>query len=307
MSPKKAGGLFFLIIVLHLAAELLLGAASERNPAVLDLVPSTLISEGLILWPMLIFALLTPADFSQMLPMRGIGHGNIVRAVLLVVCAYPSILLANSLSMLFVDNTVEQMSGEILRTPFPVTLILIGIFGPVCEELVFRGYLFRSFRSAGSVCTSVLLSAFLFGLMHLNLNQAMYAFAMGIFLALAADACGSLCPAILMHILFNSFEVCLLYLTASADTSGLTGALTEADSGAMTMQDFAMTAVFAAAGIAGAVFLIRGMKRSTGRRTAVQKPDAGITAVSADRPAPSFLLILGIIISIITIIFIEIS
>ena len=47
----------------------------------------------------------------------------------------------------------------------------------------------------------------------MNLNQASYAFFIGVFFALLTRAAGSLWPAILAHVSFNSFEVCLMYLT----------------------------------------------------------------------------------------------
>ena len=41
----------------------------------------------------------------------------------------------NAISMLFVDNTVNAISGDVLQMPFPVMLFMIGIFGPFCEAL----------------------------------------------------------------------------------------------------------------------------------------------------------------------------
>ncbi|MDE7232579.1 MAG: CPBP family intramembrane metalloprotease, partial [Lachnospiraceae bacterium] len=67
----------------------------------------------------------------------------------------------------------------------------------------------------GSGIPAVALSALTFGLMHMNFNQALYAFALGIFLALLVEVAGSLWASVACHMFFNSFEVVLMYLSDS--------------------------------------------------------------------------------------------
>lgn len=147
--------------------------------------------------------------------------------LMIVLCTFlimPLVTVLNALTMFFTDNAVAALEGDIVSTPFPVMLFMIGIFGPFCEEFVFRGVIYRSYRSNGrrnndardqNACgngvSAMLLSSFLFGLMHMNFNQAVYAIAIGIFLVLLVEAAGSLWASVFCHMFFNSCQVVLMY------------------------------------------------------------------------------------------------
>ena len=67
-----------------------------------------------------------------------------------------------------------------------VTMFLYaGILGPIMEELMFRGGVLRSLQPYGRRF-AVLMSAFLFGMMHGNLIQIPFAFAVGLLFGYAA-------------------------------------------------------------------------------------------------------------------------
>lgn len=55
--------------------------------------------------------------------------------------------------------------------------------------------------------------------MHMNFNQAVYAFAIGIFLAFLVEAAGSLWASVICHMFFNSYEVVLMYLAKAVGGS----------------------------------------------------------------------------------------
>lgn len=125
----------------------------------------------------------------------------------------PLVTVLNTVSMFFTENAIVPLEEEILGVTFPVMLFLIGIFGPFCEEFVFRGMVYGGYVKSGSRFWAILLSALLFGLMHMNFNQAIYAFAIGIMLSLLMEATGSLWAPMLCHMIFNSEQVCLMYLS----------------------------------------------------------------------------------------------
>lgn len=141
----------------------------------------------------------------------------------------PFVTVLNTLTLFFTDNAVAAIEGDILTLPFPVMLFVIGIFGPFCEEFVFRGVMYGSYvrgdeevygasGEQGGTCArrrcipAALLSALAFGLMHMNFNQALYAFGIGVFLAFLMEAAGSLWAAVFCHMFFNSVQVALMYL-----------------------------------------------------------------------------------------------
>ena len=82
-------------------------------------------------------------------------------------------------------------------------VLLLGMVGPICEEIVFRGYLFNCFRWHTSGTVAVALSALIFALAHQIPALLPYYFALGIILALLYSRSRSILPGMLVHSLLN--------------------------------------------------------------------------------------------------------
>ena len=123
----------------------------------------------------------------------------------------PLTTVINSASMFFTDNTIAGMTDMILSVPFPLMLFIMAVMPATIEELVFRGIAYNGYRKAGTKFMAVMLSALMFGLMHGNLNQALYAFVLGIFLALLVEATGSLFSSMLFHFIYNAQSCCMMF------------------------------------------------------------------------------------------------
>ncbi|MDE6601673.1 MAG: CPBP family intramembrane metalloprotease [Lachnospiraceae bacterium] len=172
--------------------------------------------------------------------------------LMIALCTFlimPLVTVLNTLTMFFTDNAVAALEGDIVSTPFPAMLFMIGIFGPFCEEFVFRGVIYRSYRRSGewennmryktlrnNGVSAVILSSLLFGLMHMNFNQAVYAFAIGVFLVMLVEAAGSLWASVFCHMFFNSCQVVLMYVSESLLDSVYGQAVNET-AGQLTTQD----------------------------------------------------------------------
>lgn len=211
MNSKKSNWLFLTIILVHLAVVVFLLLMGSR--ITFGIIVNLLVSEGIIIIPALLFLLFSKSRWSEALGFHKIRISSALMIVLFTFLVMPLTTVLNAVSMLFTENAVASMEEEILGVAFPVMLFMIGIFGPFCEEFVFRGVIYRGYLKSGSKFRAILLSALLFGLMHMNVNQAIYAFAIGILLALLMEATGSLWAPALCHMIFNSAQVCLMYVS----------------------------------------------------------------------------------------------
>ena len=178
----------------------------------LPFVANMIVSELLLVLPALSFCLCTGERAGTVLPFHRIRISTVFMTLLYTALVIPMTIFLNALSMLFVDNTVLEMSGDFLKWPAWVTVLLIGVFGPFCEECVFRGVFLQSYRKSGRILGAMILSSLLFGLMHLNFNQASYAIVIGFMLAMLIEATGSLWTSFLCHALFNTENVVMMYL-----------------------------------------------------------------------------------------------
>ena len=105
------------------------------------------------------------------------------------------------LEPLGMDSTqFYESSLELLKSP--VGLIYIMLIGPVCEEIIFRGAVMRSFERFGGNFAIVMSSLF-FALYHIITVQVIFAFFMGLILGYIAHRY-SLLWAIIVHMLINS-------------------------------------------------------------------------------------------------------
>ena len=91
-----------------------------------------------------------------------------------------------------------------------MAVLFAAVIAPVCEELTFRGIIFTGLRKNGSALQAIFISAALFGLFHMNINQALYAFALGVFFGAIREITGSIIPSIICHMTVNGGAAILL-------------------------------------------------------------------------------------------------
>lgn len=90
------------------------------------------------------------------------------------------------------------------------SLCVIGIVGPICEEMLFRGAFQGTLEQRGPV-RAIAVTSMMFGLLHLNPFNFFGPILFGVALGFVAWRLGSVLPAILWHAIFNSAVIMSLY------------------------------------------------------------------------------------------------
>ena len=210
MNAKKVNWIFLAMVLLNITLVVLLLVMYPVFQ--LGIVANLIVSQIIILVPALIGVLAGRENLIEFAGFRKFKISSALMTVLFTFLFMPLVTLINMISMCFVDNAVAAVSGEILDTPFFVIFTLMGILGPMSEELVCRGIVYHGYKRTGTMMQALLLSCMIFALMHMNFNQAAYAFAIGVAMVLLVEATGSIWSSILVHVTFNSQQVCLMYL-----------------------------------------------------------------------------------------------
>jgi len=86
-------------------------------------------------------------------------------------------------------------------------IICIALLGPILEELLFRGAITKKLLEKYSPKKAIILSALIFGIIHINPIQVISATLIGLLLAWIYYKTASLIPCILIHVINNSFSV----------------------------------------------------------------------------------------------------
>lgn len=116
-----------------------------------------------------------------------------------------NLILLSDLSSLSVsyEDTMEMLYNP----PMEVQLAVLGVLMPLCEELVFRGVVYKRMRYQESYMSAAVYSSLVFAVMHGNLVQILYGFIMGMLFANLYERYGSVKAPIMAHIVVNILSV----------------------------------------------------------------------------------------------------
>lgn len=105
----------------------------------------------------------------------------------------------------FVANSIKSYDNSwsgIEKEPYFYVFLAVVFLGPIVEELMFRGIIFRLLEQH-NVYIAFILSSFLFGLWHMEFIQSVYTIFLGIATAIIYFRTQSMFYPILIHILNN--------------------------------------------------------------------------------------------------------
>lgn len=169
-------------------------------------------SQIILVLPSVVYMLKFRLPYVETVRFKKMKLADMAFCILFGILIQPTLTLLNALSMVFSTNTTStfmlDLSGQI---PFLGALFLMAIVPAVLEETVYRGVFYNEYSKINP-WKAALLSGFLFGLMHGNINQFCYAAVMGILFALLIEATGSILSTMLIHFWINAGSVVLIYL-----------------------------------------------------------------------------------------------
>lgn len=200
---KSANRLFLIVVIVFIGASL---GIRFLVPSELPLAFTTILSEGIILIPALLYLWKKRIPMKVLVPFRKM---KVSVWILIIVCTYlmyPLIIVLNMISLFFVKSGTVDLQDMIASQNFFAAAFLTAVLPAFAEEFLFRGILFGSYRRS-KMLGAIFLSAFLFGLMHMNFNQFLYAFALGIYFAFLVEATGSILSSMLAHFTVNFTSV----------------------------------------------------------------------------------------------------
>lgn len=179
------------------------------------LAASLFLSALLMIWHLVTFGYVrfSPRFFSE------VSLGVLVRTAVLI---FGSMYVFNvTLDWLplpdLMEDTFMDMGNE------PLGVLSMALVAPLVEEMVFRGaiqgYLMRR---CSNPWTAIVVSALVFGVIHMNPVQVVYATLLGLVLGWIYYRTRSLLPVIVGHVLNNSVAVASMKIWGSEDIEAIT-------------------------------------------------------------------------------------
>lgn len=156
--------------------------------------------------PILLYFIVTKKPLKETLRWKWLGWKNLILVVLLGFAIQPLMNFFSFFSGLFFPNTVESTMDSLYSAGFLPVLFATAILPAFFEELLMRGITLSGYRPLGQ-WKAALCCALLFGMMHLNAQQFLYAFGAGFLLCLLVQRTGSIFASIIPHFIINGATV----------------------------------------------------------------------------------------------------
>jgi len=163
------------------------------------------------------------APLAEVFPFRRVHLGRVWPAALTVGGA--AILFSELVNVIHRAFAIPQVPIDPnnlfggLEGMFWATVVFVVVLGPVAEELLFRGVILRGFLSRYTTRKAIVISAALFGVVHVNPLQFPVAMVLGMLFAWWRVRTGSLALPLSGHALYNSLILTFPRLTPGAAPS----------------------------------------------------------------------------------------
>ena len=122
--------------------------------------------------------------------------------------AWPIIILWSQLIEylnleIFKSNNYSKEIFDSLNNNYFLIFFLACIVAPFCEEVIFRGYLYKIVKEKSNIATGVIINSIIFGVIHLEPSSIVPAAILGIALSIIRIKTKSLLPSITIHTFHN--------------------------------------------------------------------------------------------------------
>jgi len=198
---------------------------------------SLLLSQLTILLPFITYCVMKKQNPLKAIRFQKVKPISIFFAFLIMLFSYPVVVFLNMVSMMFVDNAVADIMPAVLDLGLLPGLFFMAVLPAFVEETIFRGMLYNTYSKYRPVA-GIILSAILFGLMHMNFNQMPYAIYLGLIMALMLEVTDSIVVPMVMHFTMNASSSIMLFL--SEGLLEATGETANMDLKSSLMESFSM-------------------------------------------------------------------
>ncbi len=185
---------------------------SVFEPLIKNYFFALMFSQVLLIIPMLFYIIITKQNILEVIRLKKIKTVNMFLAIVFAFLITPLMTLLNLISLLFSTNVIDDtVTNVVENNPLFLSLFIIAFIPCIFEEAVYRGVFFHEYRKVNPL-KAVVLSGLLFGLLHMNFNQFIYAFAMGVVFAVMIEATDSILTTMIIHFTINGSSVVMTYM-----------------------------------------------------------------------------------------------
>ncbi|MGL4655880.1 MAG: lysostaphin resistance A-like protein [Sarcina sp.] len=206
-GPIFRASLFFLFIMLwpQIAGIIIAPLIPRATSYPVRLIISHIVA---FILPAIGYILITKQSFKRVLKLNRIGIKDIFIAIVIGFIAQPVMSFFAYIASFFFTNDVAGMMSDLNSTPLWLMIIMIGVTPSISEEITMRGIMLSGYDFKSKHVAAVM-SGLVFGIIHMNPHQFLYAFVMGMIFGYMVRAANSIFVAMIAHFTINTSQLLL--------------------------------------------------------------------------------------------------
>lgn len=164
-----------------------------------------------LLVPTIIYFYITKLSVINTLRLHKINIKSIGVVILIVACCFPIATFASLVTQLFFTNNTAKVINSFMSLPLIVLILITAVTPAICEEITMRGVVLSGYKNV-DIKKAAIMNGLIFGLFHMNPDQFLYAFALGIIFAYIVNITNSIFSTMIAHFTFNGTQTVMAWL-----------------------------------------------------------------------------------------------
>ncbi len=170
--------------------------------------------------PAIIYLIITKQSIKDALKLNKLYFKDALLIILLAFVCQPIMTFFSLISQFFFENEIGNFVTEIVASPYIILLLLIAVLPAITEEITIRGVVLSGYEDK-NIYLAASITGLLFGIMHLDPQQFLYAAVLGFILALVVRITNSIFASALIHFLINGTSITLQKLLSLIQDNAL--------------------------------------------------------------------------------------
>ncbi|MBM6820537.1 MULTISPECIES: CPBP family intramembrane glutamic endopeptidase [Clostridium] len=232
------------------------------------------------IFPAIIYLIITKQSAKDVLKLNKLYLKDALLIILLAFVCQPIMTFFSLISQFFFENEIGNFVTGIVDSPYIILLLLIAVLPAITEEITIRGVVLSGYEDK-NIYLAASITGLLFGIMHLDPQQFLYAAVLGFVLALVVRITNSIFASALIHFLINGTSITLQKLLSFIpESTSVMEQATEVSLRSLAVSEKIFMAIFygliaLAFGIA-AYFIIRKLAELNIRRGIISQDELSI-------------------------------
>lgn len=211
MNSAKRVNIFALVLVLLQVFANFIGGSVEKLLGINQYYLIFLFEILFLIVPVIIFIIVTKVPVKETLRLNKLTPLSILMLIGIVALLGPIVDFLNIVSQIFFHNFVTDVIMQVNKVSFLELILITAVTPAICEEITLRGVILSGYKNI-NIHKAAIMDGLIFGIIHMNPNQFVYAFAMGTLFAYVVYITNSIFASMICHFLFNGFSTSLAYI-----------------------------------------------------------------------------------------------